>query len=67
MTKERKQEIIATYKALRNTKVTYNTEAHLSEWAAQMVYIFGDYKVLHVPQSEEEKARGISKTVVVHT
>lgn len=52
---------------LDDTKVTYNTEAHLSEWAAQMVYIFDDYKVLHVPQSEEEKARGISKTVVVHT
>lgn len=51
---------------LDDTKVTYNTETCLSEWAAQMAYIFGNYKVLHVPQSEEDKTRGISDTVVVH-
>ena len=51
---------------LDDTTVTYNTEAHLSEWAAQMVYIFGDYKVLHVSQSEDDKTPSISNTVVVH-
>ena len=51
---------------LDDTTVTYNTEANLSEWAAQMVYIFGDYKVLHVSQSEDDKTPSISNTVVVH-
>lgn len=52
---------------LDDTKTAYNTEHHLSEWAAQMAYIFGDYKVLHVPQSEEDKIRGISDTIVIDT
>ena len=51
---------------LDDTTVTYNTEACLSEWAAQMAYIFGDYKVLHVSQSEDDKTPSISNTVVVH-
>lgn len=50
---------------LDGTKAAYDTEAHLSEWAAQMTYIFGDYRMVHVPQSEDDKTRGISDTVVV--
>lgn len=51
---------------LDDTRAAYNTEAHLSEWSAQMAYIFGDHKELHTSQSEEDKAHGISDSVAVH-